>query len=93
MRCQRLLIGRLIDGDELVKLGYRFKTSSDTEVIIKLYEEYKEDCLNKLNGQFAFAIWDKEKEELFLARDRVGIRPLYYYYNSLGFSQHVAFDR
>ncbi len=68
--------------DELVKLGYRFKTSSDTEVLLKLYEEYKESCLNKLNGQFAFAIWDKEKEELFLARDRVGIRPLFYYHDS-----------
>jgi len=68
--------------DELVKLGYKFKTSSDTEVLIKLYEEYKEECLNKLNGQFAFAIWDKEKNELFLARDRVGIRPLYYYFNN-----------
>ncbi len=64
--------------EELLKKNYVFQTSSDTEVIIHLYEEYGVDFLNKLNGQFAIAIWDKNKEELFLARDRVGIRPLFY---------------
>lgn len=63
---------------ELVLKGHSFKTDSDTEVIIHLYEEYGVDFLNKLNGQFAIAIWDTNENELFLARDRVGIRPLYY---------------
>ena len=64
--------------EELLLIGHQFKTNSDTEVVLHLYEEYGVDFLNKLNGQFAIAIWDKKKEELFLARDRVGIRPLYY---------------
>ena len=64
--------------EELSERGYRFKTDSDTEVIVNLYEEYGPEFLHKLNGQFAIAIWDKKKEELFLARDRVGIRPLFY---------------
>ncbi|MBT8282831.1 MAG: asparagine synthase (glutamine-hydrolyzing), partial [Muriicola sp.] len=63
---------------ELQKKGHVFNTYSDTEVIVHLYEEYGPRFLSKLNGQFAIAIWDKRKEELFLARDRVGIRPLYY---------------
>ncbi|MEL4457151.1 asparagine synthase (glutamine-hydrolyzing) [Lutimonas vermicola] len=62
----------------LIRLGHTFETNSDTEVVLHLYEEYGKDFLNMLNGQFAISIWDKKKEELFLARDRVGIRPLYY---------------
>ena len=64
--------------DELLKKGHVFKTNSDTEVIVHLYEEYGPEFVNRLNGQFAIAIWDKNKQELFLARDRVGIRPLFY---------------
>jgi asparagine synthase (glutamine-hydrolysing) len=63
---------------ELIKKGHRFKTHSDTEVILHMYEEYGAESLNYLNGQFAFAIWDNHKREFFFARDRVGIRPLFY---------------
>ena len=65
--------------EELISLGYRFRTGSDTEVLLLLFIHYREKCLEKLNGQFAFAIWDTRKKELFLGRDRVGIRPLFYY--------------
>lgn len=58
--------------------GHRFSTNADTEVILHLYEEYGPDCLQHLNGQFAIAIWDSKARTLFLARDRVGIRPLFY---------------
>ena len=63
---------------ELIEKGYLFRTNGDTEVVVNLYEEYGRDFLQKLNGQFAIAIYDKKTQELFLARDRVGIRPLYY---------------
>ncbi|MCM0082100.1 asparagine synthase (glutamine-hydrolyzing) [Geomonas sp. Red32] len=62
----------------LVAKGHRFTTETDTEVLLHLYEEYGPASLEMINGQFAFAIWDSVKKELFLARDRVGIRPLYY---------------
>jgi|WetSurMetagenome_2_1015567.scaffolds.fasta_scaffold00011_44 asparagine synthase (glutamine-hydrolysing) len=58
--------------------GVRFRTTSDTEVLVQLYVRHGKDCLNLLNGQFVFAIWDNKDEELFMARDRVGIRPLFY---------------
>jgi len=63
--------------EELQKQGHRFATDSDTEVIVHLYEQYGPACVEHLNGQFALAIWDERTEELFLARDRCGIRPLF----------------
>ncbi|MFZ5940874.1 MAG: asparagine synthase (glutamine-hydrolyzing) [Bacteroidota bacterium] len=65
---------------DLEKRGYHLKTTSDTEVLVQLYALYGKQCLGMLNGQFAFAIWDNVKDELFMARDRVGIRPLFFHY-------------
>jgi asparagine synthase (glutamine-hydrolysing) len=63
---------------ELEQLGHRFHTHSDTESIVHLYEEYGPSCVKHLRGMFGFAIWDEGKQELFLARDRAGKKPLYY---------------
>jgi len=70
--------------DELKKKGYHFRTESDTEVLLNAYIEYSENCLSKINGMFAFAIWDNRKKILFLARDRFGQKPLFYYKDDNG---------
>ncbi|ULT56193.1 asparagine synthase (glutamine-hydrolyzing) [Neobacillus drentensis] len=66
--------------EELIAIGYRFRSNTDTEVIISAYQEWGTDCFNRLNGMFAIAIYDKSKNELILARDRIGKKPLYYYH-------------
>jgi asparagine synthase (glutamine-hydrolysing) len=64
--------------EDLIAKGYRFETQSDTEVILHLYREHGEDCVSKMNGQWAFAVWDARRRHMFLSRDRLGIRPLFY---------------
>jgi asparagine synthase (glutamine-hydrolysing) len=70
---------------ELEQYGYSFNTQTDTEVLLKCFQHSGKDCLGKFNGIFAFAIWDRQKKELFVARDRVGVKPFYYSSDSSGF--------
>ncbi|HOL48336.1 MAG TPA: asparagine synthase (glutamine-hydrolyzing) [bacterium] len=81
----------LILKDELLKKGHIFRTNCDTEVIVHLYEEYGIDFVNKLNGMFAIALYDKNEKILYLIRDRIGIKPLYYNYfqNKLIFGSEI----
>lgn len=72
--------------NELKQCGYSFETHCDTEVVLKAYCEWKEKSAGKLNGIFAYAVWDDENRELFLCRDRIGVKPLYYSYRDGVFS-------
>lgn len=89
--------------NQLVKKGYIFNTRTDTEVILAAYKEWGQNCVDKFNGMWAFAIWDKSKKELFLSRDRFGVKPLYYTYTpgelfafsseSISFSKLAGFQK
>lgn len=70
---------------QLTAKGHEFKTDSDTETVLHLFEEKGPGCVNELNGMFAFVIWDERQSSLFLARDRMGIKPLYYYWDGKTF--------
>ena len=71
--------------ETLKKLGHSFNTNSDTEVLLHAYDEWHEDCVSKFNGMWAFVIHDSKRNILFGSRDRFGVKPLYYYNNSLLF--------
>lgn len=68
--------------DKLISMDFRFRTNSDTEIILQAYQAWGENCLEKLNGMFAFALYDKSKKRLFIARDRTGQKPLFYYHSN-----------
>jgi asparagine synthase (glutamine-hydrolysing) len=71
--------------DELIRAGHRFATASDTEVIVHLYEEHGDACVERLRGMFAFALWDRRGRRLLAARDRIGKKPLFYAQRGDGF--------
>src|SRR5579862_1621135 len=72
--------------DELIQRGHRFRTRSDTETIVHAWEEFGDKCVERLRGMFAFAIWDSNRRVLFIARDRLGIKPLYYFHDNQRFA-------
>ena len=76
--CNGTLYNSNIVKNELLKNGFTFENNSDSEILLKAYIHFGYDMVNKLNGVYSFAIWDSQKEELFLVRDRFGIKPLYY---------------
>ncbi|MCE3280650.1 MAG: asparagine synthase, glutamine-hydrolyzing [Bacteroidetes bacterium] len=80
---------RVVSGSS--QQAYIFQTQTDTEVILAAYARWGAECLSRFNGMFAFAIWDTQAKELFIARDRLGIKPLYYFYTKgiLGFSSEI----
>ena len=76
--------------NKLRNLGYKFNTSSDTEVLLVAWQHWKKDCISKLNGMFSFAIYDKYKNEISIVRDAFGIKPLFYYIDNL--TNHLCFS-
>jgi len=68
--------------EELIELGYEFNSHTDTDVILKAFHAWGVECVQKFRGMFAFAIYDKKKEELYIFRDRAGVKPLYYHKSS-----------
>lgn len=78
--------------DDLIRQGCKFTSNGDTEVLLQMYLRYGTDCLNKLNGMFAFAVWDDQEKSLLLARDRLGKKPLYYaeYNGGMAFASEIG---
>lgn len=74
--------------ESLISKGYEFKTESDTEVILKAYLAYGEECVHQFNGMFAIAIWDPSKQQVIMYRDRLGIKPFYYYIDASGVNEN-----
>ena len=74
---------------------YHFRTQSDTEVLLNAYKEWGENCLEKFNGMFSFAIWNKNEQLLFAARDRFGVKPFYYFIDNdtFGFASEIKIGR
>lgn len=70
--------------EEMIERGYRYHSTSDTETILNLYKEFGTECVHRLRGMFAFAIWDANNQELVIARDRLGVKPLYYVHDENG---------
>ena len=83
--CNGVLYNALEIKEELIKLGHEFFFCSDAEVILHAYAQWQDQCLDKFNGVFAFAVWEKYKKRLFLARDRMGVKPLFYMQHGSGF--------
>ena len=73
---------------ELISKGYEFFSDGDTEVLLKAYHCYGEEFVNKLNGMFAFCLWDQDKQKTLLGRDRLGIKPLYFSENQNSYYFH-----
>lgn len=67
---------------ELVEIGHKFRSKADTEVVLAAYAEWGRNCAKRFNGMWAFAIWDIVKKELFISRDRLGIKPVNYYFKN-----------
>ena len=78
--------------DELQNLGYKFKPDTNAEIIIYAYAQWGKDCFEKFNGRFALAIWDSTKEELSLARDKIGQKPLFYLDDKINNAIYFASD-
>ena len=72
--------------EELIKAGYTFTTDSDTEVILAAYDRWGKDCFLRFNGMWALAIWDSQEKELFISRDRFGVKPMHYFYDGERFA-------
>ena len=88
--------GELYNTDEirgkLIKLGHRFNGHSDTEVVLHAYAQWSDGCLERFNGIFAFGIWEEKSKKLFLARDRMGVKPLFYKIHEKGILFGIGFD-